>query len=242
MAQIHDGHLVADLGDGREIVACEEHRDPLLAYLPEKGQNQVLGRHVQGGRGLVGYEELGRARYRHGDHGSLAHAAREPVGVAPKRSRVVPQAAFGEEPLGPLAGLPLAEAQVDPQGLPDLISYGHQGMEGGDAVLEHYRHLFASQAPDLFERSPEEVFPGEIDFPSAGDQAGLLEEPEDRLGADALAAAALPHEANHAARLYGEGEPVHGPQGPARAGKGDFEALGLQKRRRHEEPPERGSK
>ena len=52
-----------------------------LAQLVEELEDLGLDRHVEGGRRLVGDEQLGLAGERHGDHDPLAHAARELVGV-----------------------------------------------------------------------------------------------------------------------------------------------------------------
>lgn len=71
------GHL----GDEREVVAHEHHREAqLLLQLVQEVDDLLLHGHVEGRGGLVGDDDL-VARQRHGDEHALALAARQLVGV-----------------------------------------------------------------------------------------------------------------------------------------------------------------
>ncbi len=76
LALVHDDGAVGDLGDDTHVVGDEEdgHVLLLLQHLDEL-EDLRLDRHVEGGRRLVGDQQLGPAGQRHGDHDALAHAA-----------------------------------------------------------------------------------------------------------------------------------------------------------------------
>ena len=75
--QVHHRHPVGGLGDHAEIVGDEEDRHAELGdQLLHQVDHLPLDRHVERGRRLVGDQELGPGRERHGDHRALAHPAR----------------------------------------------------------------------------------------------------------------------------------------------------------------------
>ena len=81
-AGVHDHDVVDHLGDDAEVVGDEhERRAGLLLELPDELEDLRLDRHVEGGRRLVGDEQLRLAGERHRDHDALAHAARQLVRV-----------------------------------------------------------------------------------------------------------------------------------------------------------------
>ena len=82
-ARVHDGDLVGELDQQREVVGYEEGRESEPVTEPHQLLEDLpLGDHVEGGRGLVQDHDLGLQREGHGDHGALAHAAGELVRVA----------------------------------------------------------------------------------------------------------------------------------------------------------------
>ena len=81
---VHDSHTLGDVCDEAEIVG--DHQDGhahLLLDVPEQFNDLGLDGDIEGGRGLVGDEELGLGGQGHGDHDALLHAAAELVGVIP---------------------------------------------------------------------------------------------------------------------------------------------------------------
>jgi hypothetical protein len=78
LALEHHADAIRDLTHDAEIMGDEQHRhvEPAL-QLGEELQDLRLHRHVEGGGGLVGDEEIGLVGKRHGDHHALALAAGE---------------------------------------------------------------------------------------------------------------------------------------------------------------------
>ena len=81
-AGIHHGDAVGDLPDDAEIMGDEQHRhaELVLQALDQLEDLRLDGDVERGGR-LVGDQHLRLAGERHGDHGALAHAARQVVRV-----------------------------------------------------------------------------------------------------------------------------------------------------------------
>jgi hypothetical protein len=80
-AGVHDGDPLACLGQHRQVVGDQQQGQPELApQLRQQGEDLGLDHHVQGGGGLVGDQQAGRAGQGHGDHHPLALAPRQLVG------------------------------------------------------------------------------------------------------------------------------------------------------------------
>ena len=77
LAGVHDRHAVAHLGDDAQVVGDEHDRGAgLVAQVAHQVEDLGLDRHVEGGRRLVGDEQLGLAGEGHRDHHALGHATR----------------------------------------------------------------------------------------------------------------------------------------------------------------------
>jgi hypothetical protein len=71
---------ISHLGDHPEIVGDQDDRRPgLLPEVPHQVEDLGLDRDVEGGRRLVGDEQLGLAGEGHRDHHALGHPARHLV-------------------------------------------------------------------------------------------------------------------------------------------------------------------
>ena len=82
LAGIHHHDLVAEIGDDRDVVRHQHHREvqPLL-QAAQHVEYLALHDHVERGHRLVGQQQAGLERQRHGDRRALAHAAGELVRV-----------------------------------------------------------------------------------------------------------------------------------------------------------------
>src|SRR5215212_11802919 len=81
-AGIHHPDLVRDVGDDAEVVGDEDDRHPQFALKPlDQAQDLGLDRDVERGGWLVGDQQLRIVCEGEGDHGALAHSARELMGV-----------------------------------------------------------------------------------------------------------------------------------------------------------------
>ncbi len=144
--QIHHQDVVGELGDDAQVVGDDDDRGAeLLLQVADEVEDLRLDGHVEGGRRLVGDEQLGVVDQRHRDHRALPHAAGELV-------RVVVDAAVGLRDADPVeqfdrapAGGLLVDVVVDAVGLDDLGADGEVRVHGRQRVLEDHRHLAAAQ-------------------------------------------------------------------------------------------------
>ena len=145
-----------------------------------------LDGHVESRGGLVGDEDVGLAGKRHGDHGTLSHAA----GVL---ERVLLHALLGlveaherEHLNRTIPRLLLVAVGVEHDGLHDLVADRIGGVEGGHRVLEDDGDAVAADIlHDLLART-HELLSVEFDR-TADDLARGGEDLEDRVGGDGLA-------------------------------------------------------
>ena len=86
-----------------------------------------LCRHIERRRRFVGDQKLRFAGQRHGDHRTLAHAARILEGVAIQRLFGVGDFHLPQQFDGLGARLSLAHLEVQPQDLGDLVTNGMHG-------------------------------------------------------------------------------------------------------------------
>jgi len=79
---VHDHDPIADLCDDAEIVGDQDDAHPEVTGDPaQQLQDLGLDHHVEGGRRLIGNDDIGVAGQRQGDHRALPHAARVGVGI-----------------------------------------------------------------------------------------------------------------------------------------------------------------
>src|SRR5829696_8928246 len=79
---VHHEHAVGNVGDDAEVVRDEDDRRPQArADVPHQVEDPRLDRHVEGGRRLVGNEDLRVTGEGDRDHHPLAHPARQLVRV-----------------------------------------------------------------------------------------------------------------------------------------------------------------
>ena len=80
-SQVHHHYLVGHAADDRQVVADVDdgHVEVILQFLNQL-QDLGLNRHIQRGGGFVRNQQGRIAGQRHGNHGPLAHAARQFMG------------------------------------------------------------------------------------------------------------------------------------------------------------------
>ncbi len=108
-----------------------------------------LRRHVERRRRLVGDEYLRIERQGHGDHGALALAAGELVGVGTRGKLRIGNADLGEQVQHPGGPLRLRHAGVNVEHLADLVADGAQRIERRHRLLEDHGDACAAHLPHL---------------------------------------------------------------------------------------------
>src|SRR4029453_4732349 len=140
---VHDMDGLAHAGDHAEVVGDEQQGGVAVGDLgPQQVEDLGLDGDVEGGRRLVGDQQLRLAGERHGDHGPLAHPARElvRVGVHPPAGG---RGAHRIEQRPPLPGGPLP---LLARGAPG--AWGPMGSSGVGEVIGAWK-VMASSRPRI---------------------------------------------------------------------------------------------
>src|SRR6266699_3732064 len=182
LPRVHDGDAVAHFRDYPEVVRDEQDRRSKLALeVAHQGQDLGLDSDVQSGCGLVGDQELGVGRQRHGNHHPLTHAAGELV-------RILPGSTFG-------IGDPNQTEDFD-----GTIEGRHRLLEDhGDVIAPNFLHLLVGQCHEVLVTKPDMA---------ASDPAVLLQQPHDRQRRDALPRARLADQAHGRLGRDGQVDPI----------------------------------
>ncbi len=139
LAFFHDDDAIGDFGHHAEIVSDDQHAHAgfPLQFLQQR-QNLGLHRHVERGGRLVGDQEVGTQRKRHGDHHALTLAAGKLV-------RIFAHGAFrvgNAHPRQQAHSLAPGRSGLHPVGrhrLADLPSDGVDRVQMAERVLEDHR-------------------------------------------------------------------------------------------------------
>ena len=145
-ARVHDQDVVGELGHHAEVVGDDDDRGAeLLLQVGHQVEDLRLHGDIQGGGRLIGDQQLGVAAQRHGDHGTLAHAAGELMRVVVDAGLRVGDADPVQQLDRVFFGRLLAHLVVNQVSLGDLIAHGVVRVQGGQRILEDHRHLGAPQ-------------------------------------------------------------------------------------------------
>ena len=214
---VHHRDVVGDRRHDAEVVGDQDESHlPLALDLGEQPQDLRLHRHVERRRRLVGDEHFGIHRQGGRDHHALAHAAGELVRVvadAVRRPRHLDEV---EQLDRPPPGLAAADAAPHSQHLGELVAHGVHGVQRGEGVLEHHRHVLAGVRAALLRRQRQQVGAAEADGP-AGHPRRRAEQPHHRERADRLAAAGLAHDRQGASGGHGVRQAVDRARSRCRA-------------------------
>ena len=154
------------------------------------------------GRRLVGDQHVGLANQRDGDHHALTHAAAEFERVLPQPLFHVRHADFRQHVASDVHGLLLVDLAMQQHGLGDLVADAMHGREGGHRFLEDHADLPAADFEQCVRlivqcsqigRQPSLVLVQNL---PAGNPTRFLDQAQDRIAGDALAAAAFADEGN----------------------------------------------
>ena len=184
-----------------------------MLELVHQVQDLGLNGDVQGGGRLVADEQFGPRDHGHGDHGPLAHAAREREGIGLEDSLRVGDLDAAHGLQAALVGLALLHAGVvHAQGLHELVADGEQRVHGGHRLLEDHGDLVAPDGPELLGRHVQEVLAVKEDLPRGVARAPCGVELQNGHAGHGLAAAALAHDPQRLALVEVEGDMAHGVQ------------------------------
>ena len=179
-------------------------------------------RDVQSRDRLIGDQHVRFQRERARDHRALALASAERLGRTPVRGGGQPDELEQLLDVSPLAVA--IHEPVHARGFADRRADGHAGVERGIRILEDHLHALAHR-PELRAAEREQLAALEAD-------AALvrLDQAQHAAGERGLAAARLPHHAQHFAATQLQRDPVHGHELARR-----LTARPLQRRARHGE-------
>jgi hypothetical protein len=224
LAGIHDVDAVGIARHHAEIVGDDDQRD---AEAPRQILHQLedlgLDGDVEGGRGLVGDDQLGVAGEPDGDHHALAHAAGELVRVLAEAALGIGQADELQEFDGARPGVLPGDVAMHEQGFGDLVADGEHRVQRGHRLLEDHRDLLAAQLAHLAFAEAEEVAALEQDLPVRHPAGGLGQQAHDAQRRHRLAAARLAHQGDDLAGADIIGDAFDGPDDAARGDEMDMQ-------------------
>ncbi len=212
-AAMHDRDPIGDVGDHAEIVRDQQQAHAGLGLeLLQQLEDLRLHGDVEGGRGLVGDQDVRAQRERHRDHDPLPLAARELMGVVVDAPRRVGNPDMLEQRDRALLGGAPAHRPVRPQRLLDLKPDRVDRIEMRERVLKDDRDPLAIDPAPLGRAHLQKIFPLEQDLPARDVARRGVQDVHDRRCADALARAALAQERERLAAIEvvaDPGERVH---------------------------------
>ena len=141
---VQDPHPGAEREGQGEIVADEQDRErQLRLQRQDVGENLALPDDVESGGRLVHDQEGGSQRQGHRDHGPLAHAPGQLMGVTARSG--AGEAELLDQIGRTAAGCPAAHRFVNLDGVHDLLADGGERVERIHSTLRHQRNLATSR-------------------------------------------------------------------------------------------------
>ena len=220
LSEIHDQHLIRQLRNDRQVVRDDDERHlQFLLEILDQLQHLRLNRYVDGCRRLVGDQQPGATGEGHGNHGALAHTSTQIERIGVNELGRLRHTHPCQHRCGLLAGLTFGHPLVQHDCFHDLVADRVHRRERGHRFLKDHCDLCAANltygAPLGVERHQVDASLARRvqDDATVDDRAVLRNNAQNRLGRDALAAAALPCDAEGLAVIEGETEAVHRPDG-----------------------------
>jgi len=181
--------------------------------LPEQIEDLGLSGHVEGGRRLVGHDDVRTIGRRHGDHGPLAHPTGELVRILRGAAGCVRNPDRPQEADRRNRRRAAPHALVQAQGLADLPARAEDRVHRGHRVLEHHRDLGPAHSAHRLGRQRHEVAALERDGPS-DDPSRRLDQAHQRESRHRLARSGLADDAQRLTLRQGESHSVDCPHDP----------------------------
>ena len=175
----------------------------------EQAQDLSLHRHVEGGGGLVGDDELGVAAHCHGDHDALAHTTGELVRIRVHTLLGVGDTHETQHLDGTLARGLLVETVMQADVLDHLGANLEHRVKSRHRVLEDHRDVLATKLAELSLGGMHDVLAVEHDA-AALDLAGLGQKVHQRARGDGLAGTRLTNNGKGLAAIEREAHAVDG--------------------------------
>ena len=149
-SSVHHRHPVGDFGDHAQVVGDpdDRHAALVLESLHEL-DDLVLHGDVERRCGLVCDQQLRVACERHGDHGSLPHAAGELVRIVLHSPAGVGNADLVEQYCGSFERLLASDVEMKPEALSDLLPDRVHGVQRRHRILEDHPDLSPSNCAQL---------------------------------------------------------------------------------------------
>ncbi len=216
----HDAHVVGDEDDGRAVVAPE---------LFDQAQDLGLNGHVEGRGRLVGDQQRRVAGERHGDHGPLAHSARQLVRVAVDLRGGIGHAHLGQQVHGPGPGLAPRQFRMGADLLLDLPADRVDGRHGAHRILEDHGDLVAAHMPQRRPRQADEFLALVADR-ARQDRVRVVDQPHDGKRSQRFAGARFAHHGQDLALGDDEGDVLDCPEDAALGAERDAEVVDLEQR------------
>jgi hypothetical protein len=161
---VHHSDPIGASGNDSEIVRDQQDgHAPAGSQVIEHLQDLGLHRHVQRGRGLVGYQDLRLGGQGYRDHDPLPHAAAQLVRIRLEPLNRIGNAYLLEQLERPFPGLSPGHLEVGQNALDDLIPHREHGIQAGHGILKDHADSPAPYAPQRFTFEREHVGVGQPD-------------------------------------------------------------------------------
>jgi hypothetical protein len=210
----------------------DRHAEAFL-HLVQQVEDLRLDRHVERGGRFVRDQQLRVAGQRHRDHHALAHAAGELVRIvvhALPRARDVDQAQHLRRAVERGAA---RQALMLADRFRDLLAYGVDGVERGHRLLEDEADLLRADGAHLVGAERHDV--AALPHDAACDDApgGHVDQLQDRLCRDGLAAARFADHRDRLAAIHRDVDAIHRADHAIVGLEVDLEALDVEQVRAH---------
>ena len=189
----HDGDLVGQIGNHRQIVGDEDHAHAILLHqIAQQVEDLRLGRHIERGGRLICNQELRSQRDCHGDRDALALATGEFVRIAVGRDLFRVETHAVHQCGRALVRLGARALVVDQDCLRNLVADRVDRIERRHRLLEDHRDVAAAHGAQCLLVHRADIISGDFDL--AGPFGRARQELHDREGGERLAGARFTHD------------------------------------------------
>ena len=192
-----------------------------------------LDGHIQRSGRLVSDQDLRIAGERHGNHHTLAHAARKLVRIILEAVLGLGDAHHPEQLSRAFARLLFVHPHMKRKRLFKLATDGEHRIQRGHWVLKDHADLGTADMPDLIVGHLEQILPSEYCFPGIYLSGRRWDQAKYREHGDTFAATAFPHNTKRLPFLQGKGDAIYCMNNPIRCFKLCFKTLHIKEQIGH---------